>query len=224
MLDWPTLAAQLKEGLAALPIEVDEFQQQQLLDYVQLLQRWNQVYSLTAVRTPSQMISRHLLDSLALMPYVRGTRVLDVGSGPGLPGIPLAVCRASTHMTLLDSNAKKTRFLLQAVQALKLGNVEVLKQRVEAYFPTPRFDTVIARAFGSLTTLVRQAGHLVAPLGCLMVMKGGVPKDELNELGEVRDAIEVVRLQVPQVDAERHLVIISEAVLRACSNSRLRAH
>ena len=160
------------------------------------------------------MISRHVLDSLALLPYVRGNHVLDIGSGPGLPGIPLAVCRASTPMTLLDSNGKKTRFLLQVAQALKLANVQVIKQRVEAFFPTPRFDTIIARAFGSLKTLVTEAAHLVAPKGRLLAMKGSVPNDELDELGCAREAVQVLRLQVPQVDAERHLVIISEALIQ----------
>ena len=208
------LAVQLKEGLAAFPVAVDESQQQQLLDYVQLLHQWNQVYNLTAVRTPSQMISRHLLDSLALLPYVCGIQVLDVGSGPGLPGIPLAVCRPSAHMTLLDSNGKKTRFLLQTVHELKLVNVQVVKQRVEAFFPVPRFDTVIARAFGSLKTLVTEAAHLVAPKGRLLAMKGSVPSDELDELGSAPEAVQVLRLQIPQVDAERHLVIISEAAIQ----------
>ena len=160
------------------------------------------------------MVTRHILDSLAVLPFVTGPRVLDVGTGPGLPGIPLAVALPDLDFVLLDSNAKKTRFVTQAVTELGLGNVTVVRGRLEDYRPEAPFDTVIARAFASLADFAAAAGPLSAPSGRLLAMKGRRPGEEMAELpaGYVAEAVEA--LAVPSLeDAERHLVVIRRAVV-----------
>ena len=199
----------LDDGLAQLALPVSAAAADKLRAFIALLEKWNQAYNLTAVREPTQMVSRHVLDSLAVLPHVRGPRVLDIGTGPGLPGIPLALAKPDWHFTLLDANAKKTRFVTQAVAELKLGNVEVVQARVEKFAPTQQWDTVVTRAFGSLAEIIAAAGHLVAPHGRLVAMKGVYPEEELSALpaGFAVQAVEA--LTVPQLTAARHVVIVA---------------
>jgi len=182
---------------------------QRLLAFVRLLVKWNAAYNLTAVRDPQEMITRHLLDSLVLLPYVQGPRVLDIGTGPGLPGIPLAIARPDCSFTLLDANAKKTRFVTQAVGELGLKNVEVVQARVENYRPEQKFDTLVARAFSSIAGMLTNARHLCAPGGRFLAMKGVYPEGELAAIPSDFAVSEVVALKVPGLDAARHLAIIT---------------
>lgn len=173
--------------------------------------RWNRVYNLTAVRDPQQMIPRHLLDSLAVLPYLRGATVLDVGSGAGIPGIPLAIASPERQFALLDSQAKRTRFLRQAQIELELGNVEVVHARAEAYQPQRTFDIVLARAFAELAELIALAGHLCAPTGELLAMKGAYPAAEIEGAPSGWEVVAVERLIVPGLAGERHLVRLRRA-------------
>ena len=202
------LLEKLAQGLAALPLELDQQRQQKLIDYLQLLVKWNRAYNLTAVRQPEQMVTRHLLDSLAIGPYLQGPRILDVGTGAGLPGIPLALAYPDYQFTLLDSNGKKIRFVIQAVAELGLRNVDVVQSRVETYQPVNRFDTITARAYSSLEELVKQTASLLADEGQYLIMKGAYPLAEVEALpgGYYLEAIHP--LQVPNLDAERHLLVV----------------
>ena len=193
--------------MRALPQAPSESQQLQLLDYLKLLEKWNQAYNLTAIRDPWAMVPRHLLDSLAALPYVRGSRLLDVGSGAGMPGMVLAIAKPDLHCTLLDSNGKKTRFLTQAKIELKLSNVEVVQARAEDYQTAQPFDCIISRAVGALAELVAQTRHLLAPGGLWLAMKGRRPEAELAALPTDMRAT-VHRLQVPGLKAGRHLVVM----------------
>jgi 16S rRNA (guanine527-N7)-methyltransferase len=190
-----------------VPLAADD--RQRLLTFVHLLARWNAAYNLTAVRDPQEMIARHLLDSLVLLPYLHGARVLDIGTGPGLPGIPLALARPDIAFTLLDANAKKTRFVTQAVGELGLKNVEVVQTRVENYRPEQKFDTLVARAFSSIAELLKSAQHLCAPGGRFLAMKGVYPEEELAAIPAEFAVSEVAALKVPGLDAARHLVVVT---------------
>lgn len=199
----------LDDGLAQLSLPVSTAAATKLQAFIALLEKWNQAYNLTAVREPTQMVSRHVLDSLAVLPHVQGPRILDIGTGPGLPGIPLALAKPEWHFTLLDANAKKTRFVTQAVAELKLENVEVVQVRVEKFAPTQRWDTVVTRAFGSLAEIIAAAGHLVAPQGRVVAMKGVYPEEELGALPAGFQLKAVEALKVPQLEAARHVVIVA---------------
>lgn len=190
--------------LAAMSLSVSDEQCDQLKRFLMLLEKWNRVYNLTAIRDPDQMIGEHLLDSLSLTPYVSGPRLLDVGTGGGLPGIPLAILLPDIEFTLLDSNAKKTRFVQQAVIELKLNNVDVVCSRIEAYQPDIGFEQITSRAFTSLRQFVEGVRHLATATTQLLAMKGKYPTEELAELGDIET--EVIELKVPMVNAERHLV------------------
>ncbi len=205
-------AVTLADGLARLKLVLSQDTQQKLLDYVALVQKWNKVYNLTAVRDTDKMLTHHLLDSLAVVPYVAAAKtILDVGSGAGLPGIPLALALPQAHVTLLDSNQKKTTFLNQAVIELKLQNVTVVCERVEKYTTSQTFDWVVSRAFAELADFVTQAGRLVAPGGTLLAMKGVNPADEIAQLKEGFKLSGVTPLAVPGLAAERHLVFLQAA-------------
>lgn len=203
-----SLLEKLADGLAALPLDLDGGVQQRLIDYLHLLVKWNRAYNLTAVRQPEQMVTRHLLDSLVIGPYLQGLRILDVGTGAGLPGIPLALAYPNCQFTLLDSNGKKIRFVTQAVAELGLANVDVVQSRVEAYQPVSRFDTITARAYSSIAELVKQTASLLADEGQYLIMKGAYPLAEVEALpnGYYLEAIHPLR--VPGLDAERHLLIV----------------
>jgi len=202
------LARLLAEGIKALHLDIPAEVQARLLDYVALLARWNRAYNLTAVRKPAQMVVRHLLDSLAVLPYLHGERVLDVGSGAGLPGIPLALASPQRHFTLLDSNGKKARFLVQAVAELRLDNADVVQCRVADFHPDARYSSIVSRAFSGMAELIDQAAHLLAPDGRFLFMKGVYPQAEVAALPAGWEVAAVHRLAIPGLDAERHLLVV----------------
>ncbi|SEJ88894.1 16S rRNA (guanine527-N7)-methyltransferase [Pseudomonas linyingensis] len=206
----PAHAAELARGAAQLGVELNDHQQQQLLAYLALLIKWNQAYNLTAVRNPDEMVSRHLLDSLSLVPFVRaaGDNWLDVGSGGGMPGIPLAILFPERRFTTLDSNGKKTRFQTQVKLELKLANLEVVHSRVENFQPAQPFAGIVSRAFSSLADFAHWTGHLGDAETCWLAMKGQYPHEELAALpADFRVEAEHV-LQVPGCQGQRHLLIL----------------
>lgn len=207
MTDRAPLRQRLVAGLAELHCELAAATIERLLDYVELLARWNATYNLSAVRDPLEMVTRHLLDSLAVAPWVRGHSLVDLGTGPGLPGIPLAVIAPERAVTLVDSNGKKTRFLRAAVRELGLANVQVLESRVEAL--RGQYDCVTARAFASLADMLAWGGHLLAPDGLWLALKGRVAPEELAAVPAPFVVQAVQALQVPGLDAERCVVIIA---------------
>jgi 16S rRNA (guanine527-N7)-methyltransferase len=200
--------SKLKPGLLALGAALPADAEARLLRYVELLLQWNQAYNLTAIRDPGEMLTKHILDSLAVLPFLHAGPVEDVGSGAGLPGIPLAVARPDLRFTLLDSNGKKTRFMTHAAADLGLANVEVVQARAEGYRPPAPFATVLSRAFASLADFVRLAGPGCAPGGRLLAMKGARPDDELGAIPPGFRVLGVHPLTVPGLDAERCLVEI----------------
>jgi len=212
--DRAALYAQLRAGAAELPLAVGADALETLLDYIELLTRWNATYNLTAVRDPQQMIAQHLLDSLAVAGLVQGDSLADIGSGAGLPGIPLAIVAPERQVTLIDANGKKTRFLREVVRSLELGNVRIEATRVEA--ARGAYATVTARAFAALGEIVRLAGHLLATDGILIALKGQLHRDELLAVPDGFAVAEVRPLRVPGLAAARHAVIIrrSLAVIR----------
>ena len=201
-------ADQLKRGLIALGLTLDRDTQQRLLDYIALIEKWNRVYNLTAIREPEKMVSHHLLDSLAVAPHLHARRLLDVGSGAGLPGIPLALAKPDTQVTLLDSNHKKAAFLKQAVMELKLKNAEVCSERVESWQAQSKFDVIISRAFSDMGEFVRITRHLLAPDGIFAAMKGLHPYEEIDKLPPDCKVRQVLPLAIPGLDGARHLVLI----------------
>lgn len=198
--------ARLDQGLARLGIAVDAEQRSRLLELVGLLQKWNRAYNLTAIRAPEEMVARHLLDSAAVLPHVAGPRLLDVGAGPGFPGLVLAILAPELAVTLLDSNGKKVRFQRQAVMELGLDNVTPVQARVEAF--AGRFDQVISRAFAGLGDFVALTRSLVAPEGQWLAMKGPAVEEELADLPE--EVVPVARhdLEVPFEVGSRRLVVL----------------
>ena len=204
------LKSSLKQGLTALEIRLDSGAIGQLIDYLTLLEKWNRVYNLTAVRDPAKMVSHHLLDSLAILPQIEGTaRLLDVGSGAGFPGMPLAIARPDCSVTLLDSSHKKAAFLRQAVAELGLGNVAVVCERVETWRAEPNFDLIVSRALADLGEFAGQSSHLLAAGGRFAAMKGLYPFEEIERLPKGIAVRSVVKLEVPGLRAERHLVIMA---------------
>ncbi len=198
-----TPGAALEEGLEQLALPLPASAPATLLRYLTLLSKWNRTYNLTAIRDPLAMVAHHLLDSLAVLPYLPlgdHARIADAGSGAGLPGIPIAIARPSWHVALAESSQKKAAFLRQATIELALANVEVHEGRVEAWQPRPLFDLVISRAFAALGDFIAACRHLVQPAGMLAAMKGAAPKDAQREC-------QLVRLQVPLLSAQRHLVL-----------------
>ena len=200
-------ARQLAAGIAAMKLDIGEPQQQKLLAYLALLQKWNKTYNLTALRDEAQMVSHHLLDSLTLLPYIRNAQTLaDIGSGGGMPGIPAAICRPELQMTLVDANTKKTAFLQQAAIELGLDNVSVFAGRVENLHQTA--DIITSRAFAELADFVSLTRHLLHENSIWAAMKGAYPQDELFRLPENVEAYQTDRLSVPMLDAERHMVLL----------------
>ena len=197
----------LHQGLQAMGLALPPGIEPRLLEFMRLLEKWNRTYSLTAVRDPEQMVARHLLDSLAVLPYVRGPWVLDIGTGAGLPGIPLALALPGMHFTLLDSNSKKTRFVTQAVHALGLANVSVVQARAEKFQPPEKFATLLARAFASIPDMLAATRHLCAPGGRWLAMKGVFPQEELAAIPADFTA-QARPLRIPGLEAARHVVII----------------
>ncbi len=207
-------AEQLAQGLAAMGLVLPAECREKLLAYLALLYKWNKTFSLTALREQDKAVSHHLLDSLSILPFVPDTpdtRLLDVGSGGGMPGIPLAIVRPDLRVTLLDSNSKKTAFLQQTAIELGLNNVCVHGGRVEQYHPEGGFAAITSRAFAELADFVRLSRHLLAPEGCWLAMKGVWPRDEIDRLPDNVHVAAVHALTVPGVDAERHLVVMRRA-------------
>ena len=200
----------LTEGLQALGLEPEAAKLARLLEFLALLAKWNRTYNLTAIDDPLEMVSRHLLDSLSIAPHLCGQRILDVGSGAGLPGIPLAI-----WFHLLDSNGKKIRFLFQAKVALALANVTVHQARAEALGDEQGFDCVTSRAFASLAEMVRVSGHLLAPGGCLLAMKASLDRQEVAAVTTPYTVVSRTQLQVPGICSERQLVKITRQDMAA---------
>jgi len=204
--DRATLQARLRAGTGELGLALTVEQSGSLLDYLDLLVRWNAVYNLTAVRDPAEMVTRHLLDSLAIAPLVRGATLVDLGTGPGLPGIPLAILAPDRAVTLVDSNGKKTRFLREAVRVLGLANVRVEQARVEEV--AGQYDCVTARAFAALGDILTWGGQLLAPDGICVAMKGVIDEGELRGIPPDFRIEQIVPLSVPGLGAARHAIIL----------------
>jgi 16S rRNA (guanine527-N7)-methyltransferase len=192
-------------------ISLTDHQKNQLVAYVDMLNKWNKAYNLTSVRDPNEMLVRHILDSIVVAPHLQGERFIDVGTGPGLPGIPLSIVRPESHFTLLDSLGKRVRFLRQVQHELKLENIEPVQSRVEDFPSEPPFDGVISRAFASLNDMVSWCKHLPGQNGRFYALKGLVPEDEIAQLPAGFSVENITKLRVPQLEGERHLVIIKHA-------------
>lgn len=199
----------LQQLLAQTTLTIPEEQQQQLVALVAMLHKWNKAYNLTSVRDPQQMLSRHIMDSLVVLPYLSGQTFIDVGTGPGLPGLPLAITAPDKHFVLLDSLGKRIRFIRQVCHELNLNNVTAVQSRVEDYQPELKFDGVISRAFASLDDMLNWCGHLPAKHGKFLALKGVYPTHEIEQIPPEYQLDEVIRLQVPEADGERHLVMIT---------------
>jgi 16S rRNA (guanine527-N7)-methyltransferase len=207
-----SLAAGIAEGAAAMGVDLGEEAIAKLAAYLELVEKWNRVHNLTAVREPAQMVTLHLLDSLSILPHIaKAATLLDVGTGAGLPGIPLAIARPALRVTLLDSSHKKCTFLRQAKTELSLDNVEVVRDRVENWKPESRFEVVVSRAFSDLADFIEQAKHLVAPGGRLLAMKGVYPFEEIARMPATHRVAQVIELRVPRLDASRHVVLVEAA-------------
>ncbi|OPX55685.1 16S rRNA (guanine527-N7)-methyltransferase [Oceanospirillum multiglobuliferum] len=206
------LERQLAQGIEQMGLSVTVAQQALLMDYLRLMEKWNKAINLTAVRDPAEMVTKHLLDSLSILPYVQAERCIDVGSGGGLPGIPLAIVRPDLAVTLLDSNGKKSRFQFQAATALKLNNITVVNKRVEQFLPEQLFDQIISRAFSSIEDMVHWTEHLGTKDAQWLAMKGVYPEAELTALPASLTCSAVHHLAVPGSDGERHLVVLERAV------------
>ncbi len=205
MNDLNAIEAQLRDGFEALGVSLDTAP---FLSYLTLLKQWNRAYNLTAVRDVNEMVSRHILDSLAVLPWMRGMHWLDVGTGPGLPGIPLALARQDTHITLLDSNGKKTRFLREVVRSLALSHVDVVESRVERYHPRRCFDTVVSRAFSAMDSMIENTHHLIDTQGLWVAMKGHIPDNELKQL---KQSYQTKTYTVPGVSGARCCILIESS-------------
>ncbi|MBS6438561.1 MULTISPECIES: 16S rRNA (guanine(527)-N(7))-methyltransferase RsmG [Pantoea] len=202
------MITKLASLLKAAGISLSDQQKEQLVAYVGLLDKWNKAYNLTSVRDPQQMLVRHILDSIVVAPHLKGERFIDVGTGPGLPGIPLAIVLPQAHFTLLDSLGKRVRFLRQVQHELGLPNITPVQSRVETFPSEPPFDGVISRAFASLQDMVNWCHHLPSAQGQFYALKGVRPDDEIASLPAGFRLVSVEALQVPELDGERHLVII----------------
>ena len=203
--------ARLQLGLQELGMHLGRAAQAKLLTFADLLQKWNRTYNLTGIREAGSIVSGHLLDSLSIAPYVEAKSMLDVGSGAGFPGIPLAISAPNMRVTLLDSNQKKAAFLRQAVSDLDLSNASVVCERVESWQPQEKFDVIVSRAVTGLGEFIRLSRHLLAPDGRFAAMKGALSQQELADLPQGFRVRETRRIQVPGLDAERNLVLMERA-------------
>ena len=195
----------LEQGLQKMGLDLSKQQQQQLLDYLQLMLKWNKAYNLTSIRELDSMVIRHVLDSLSILPYINNAPVLDIGTGPGLPGIPLAICLPDYQFVLLDSNGKKTRFLTQCKIDLKLENIDIIHSRVEDYQPGYGFEIITCRAFAALNTILDRTQHLLTSTTRVLAMKG---KDELPDITEGYEQLAQHPLKVPWLKEDRQLIEI----------------
>ena len=200
------LLSKLTKLLAKTDIQLTDKQKQQLVDYVGLLHKWNKAYNLTSVREPEQMLVRHIMDSIVVNGHLKGDKFIDVGTGPGLPGVPLAIVRPDAHFVLLDSLGKRIRFLKQVQHELGLTNIEPVQSRVEEYSVEDGFDGVISRAFASLNDMLSWCHHLPAREGRFYALKGVVRDEELAQLPEGFEVESITELKIPELDEQRHLV------------------
>ncbi len=200
----------LATGVSPLKLDLSTEQKDTLIDFLFFLQKWNKAYNLTSIKDMPTMLTHHLLDSLSVAPYLTGKRILDVGSGAGFPGIPLACCFPDKQFVLLDSNGKKVRFLVQASNTFKLSNLQAEQVRMENFVSEVGFDVIICRAVGKMVDIIEASQHLLSPDGCWFFMKGTYPQDECDELQatEIKRITTVHSLCVPGLEAERHLVIV----------------
>jgi 16S rRNA (guanine527-N7)-methyltransferase len=199
----------LESGCDALGLSLDAQQRGKLMDYLALFAKWNRAYNLSAIRDPEQMVRLHLLDSLAIVPHIKGDRLIDVGTGGGLPGVPLAICFPEKSIALLDSAGKKTRFLFQVKTDLSLVNVQIHNCRVESHQPAELYDGVVSRAFASLADMTQNCAHLLKSGGTFWAMKGVYPAAELSQLPADIQLLHSVALTVPGLDAERCLLALT---------------
>jgi len=206
--NYQILLEDLSNGLDLLEIRRSSDIQDRLISYLTILDKWNRTYNLTAVRQIAKMVRVHLLDSLSVLPYVKGPNIVDVGAGAGLPGIPIAILLPNFEVTLVDSNAKKTRFMQQVVSELNLINVEVVRARVEDLPSNSQYDSVISRAFAAVNDMLNAAGHLCKPEGKILAMKGCKPTTEIEALLPDFRLEKMIKLSIPGLDAQRHLLQI----------------
>ncbi len=204
----PTLAEMLSDGLSALNLIIPTAAQEKLLEYLQQLHKWNQAYNLSGIKNPQEMLTLHILDSLTLAPHIDAELIADVGTGAGLPGLPLAVCYPDCKFTLIDSNSKKTRFIFQMTALLKLHNVQVIHSRVQDYECLPQVGIVTSRAFSSLTDFITNCQHLLEEKGKFLAMKGHIPEAEVAALPAGFTLIGSHPLAVPGTDVKRHVLDI----------------
>ena len=204
------LRQKLDDLIAKTDLTVSESQREQLVGFVELLDKWNKAYNLTSVRNPQEMLIKHILDSIVVSSHLVGERFIDVGTGPGLPGIPLAIMNPEKSFFLLDSLGKRIRFIKQVVHTLGLTNVTPIQSRVEEFQPEEKFDAVLSRAFASMTDMVEWCHHLPkTDKGVFLALKGQHPKDEMDLLPEWCSVSEIISLTVPELEGERHLVVLS---------------
>ena len=202
------MKAKLENLLAQAEIQLTDLQKDQLIQLVQLLHKWNKAYNLTSVRDPQEMLVKHILDSIVVSPYLQGDRFIDVGTGPGLPGLPLAIINPTKQFVLLDSLGKRISFIRNAVRELGLTNVEPVLSRVEEYQPEQKFDGVLSRAFASLKDMTDWCHHLPKKDGYFYALKGIYHEDEVQELDKKFEVKDVITLNVPELVGERHLIVL----------------
>lgn len=205
-----SLRTKLDDLIIQTPLEVTEEQRTQLIGFVELLNKWNKAYNLTSVRHPEEMLVKHIMDSIVVSPWLEGNTFVDVGTGPGLPGIPLAIMNPTKTFHLLDSLGKRIRFIKQVLHELKIKNVIPVQSRVESYQPKEKFDAVLSRAFASMIDMVNWCHHLPKDdSGVFLALKGQMPTEEIAQLPTWCSVIDVKELTVPELEGERHLVILS---------------
>lgn len=202
------MKAKLENLLAQAQIQLTDLQKDQLIQLVQLLNKWNKAYNLTSVRDPQEMLVKHILDSIVVSPYLQGDRFIDVGTGPGLPGLPLAIINPTKQFVLLDSLGKRISFIRNAVRELGLTNVEPVLSRVEEYQPEQKFDGVLSRAFASLKDMTDWSHHLPKQDGYFYALKGIYNEDEVQELDKKFEVKDVITLHVPELIGKRHLIVL----------------
>lgn len=204
------LVEKLEQLLQQTSLLLTDQQKSQLLKLVELLHKWNKAYNLTSVRDPQEMLVKHIMDSIVVSPYLQGQRFIDVGTGPGLPGLPLAIINPDKEFVLLDSLGKRISFIRNAIRELQLSNVEPVLSRVEKYQPDLAFDGVLSRAFASLQDMAIWCQHLPTPNGIFYALKGSYNQTEINELDQRFNLINTVKLTVPELVGERHLLCITK--------------
>ncbi|MDE1329990.1 16S rRNA (guanine(527)-N(7))-methyltransferase RsmG [Vibrio aestuarianus] len=204
------LRTRLDQLVSQTDLEVNEQQRNQLIGYVEMLDKWNKAYNLTSVRNPMDMLVKHILDSIVVSPHLQGERFIDVGTGPGLPGIPLAIMNPDKTFFLLDSLGKRIRFIKQVLHELGIKNVTTIQSRVEEFQPEVKFDGVLSRAFASMLDMVEWCHHLPKEqTGLFLALKGQLPEEEIATLPEWCSVTDVKALKVPELEGDRHLVILS---------------